>query len=111
MIDFSLAEEFDGVAYVGIVDEAEDVIVGHARLLFGGEVLVEIGEHIALDGEGSGVERNACGGNGIDTCGVVDEVGVEARALDFLGREVSGQLIQDRGYHFHVCEFFRTNIS
>ena len=33
VVDLSLAEELDGVADVGIVDEAEDVIVGDARLL------------------------------------------------------------------------------
>ena len=33
MVDFALAEVFDGVADVGIVDEAQDIIVGHARLL------------------------------------------------------------------------------
>ena len=34
VVDFPLAEEFDGVADVGIVDEAQDIVVGDARLLF-----------------------------------------------------------------------------
>ena len=33
MDDLPLAEEFDGLADVGIVTEAEDVVVGHAGLL------------------------------------------------------------------------------
>ena len=31
--DFALAEEFDNVVYVGVVGEAKNVVVGHARLL------------------------------------------------------------------------------
>ena len=31
--DLALTEEFDGVVNVGVVREAEDVIVGYARLL------------------------------------------------------------------------------
>ena len=37
--DLALAEEFQGVTDVGIVDHAEQVVVGHAGLLLGGEVL------------------------------------------------------------------------
>ena len=72
---------------------------------------MEIGEHIALDGEGGGVERNARGGNGIDACGMVDEVGVEARALDLLGREVLRKLVEDGSYHLHVRKLFRAYIG
>ena len=78
VVDLALAEEFDGVADVGIVDEAQDIVVGDARLLFGGEVLVEVGEHIALDGEVGGCKRNACGRDGVDARGMIDEVRVEA---------------------------------
>ena len=31
--DLALAEELEGIADVGIVDHAEEVIIGHARLL------------------------------------------------------------------------------
>ena len=110
MVDLALAEVFDGVADVGIVDEAKDIIVGHARLLFGGEVLVEVGEHIALHGEVRGCERHACGGDGVDACGMVDEIRVEARTLDLLRREVLRQLIEDRRDHFHMRELLRADI-
>ena len=33
MHQFSLAQELDGVADVGVIHKAEDVIVGHASLL------------------------------------------------------------------------------
>ena len=34
VVDLALAEVFDGVADVGVVDEAQDIVVGDARLLF-----------------------------------------------------------------------------
>ena len=42
MYYFALAEKFDNVVYVGIVGEAQDIVVGDARLLLCREVLVEI---------------------------------------------------------------------
>ena len=33
MHDLALAEEFEGLADVGVVDHADQVVVGHARLL------------------------------------------------------------------------------
>ena len=46
--NLALAEEFDNVVDVGIVTEAQDVIVGNPCLLLGGEVLVEVGKGISL---------------------------------------------------------------
>ena len=111
VVDLALAEEFDGVADVGVIDEAQDIVIGHARLLFGGEVLVEIREHIAFDGEGRRIERHARRRDGVDACGMVDEIGIEARSLDLLGREVLRQLVEDRGDHFHVRQLFRADIG
>ena len=39
MHDLARTQELDDVVDVGIVGKAQDVIVGHARLLLGGEVL------------------------------------------------------------------------
>ena len=44
MDDLPLTQESNHVIYVGIVREPENVIVGGARLLFGGKVLGEIGD-------------------------------------------------------------------
>ena len=41
--NLALAEEFDNVVYVGVIGEAEDVIVHCACLLLGGKVLVDVG--------------------------------------------------------------------
>ena len=105
VIDFSLSEIFDGISDVGIIYESKDIVVRDASLLFGGEVLVKIGEKIALDGEIRGCEGYACGRYRIDTRSMIDEIGVEARALDLLGREVFGQLKEDSGNHLHMSQF------
>ena len=47
--DLARTQELDDVVDVGIVGKAQDVIVGHARLLLGGEVLGEVGDGIARD--------------------------------------------------------------
>ena len=46
--DFALAEEADGVVYVGIVGKAKDVIIDNSCLLLGGEVLGDIRYGIAF---------------------------------------------------------------
>ena len=52
--DLARTQELDDVVDVGIVGKAQDVIVGHARLLLGGEVLGEVGDGIA---RASGLEK------------------------------------------------------
>ena len=62
MDDFALTEEADGIGDVGIVGKAQDVVVDDARLLFGGQVLGDVGDGVALDlkrrrGEGRAPRR------------------------------------------------------
>ena len=52
--DLARPQELDDVVDVGIVGKAQDVIVGHARLLLCGEVLGEVGDGIA---RASGLEK------------------------------------------------------
>ena len=106
MGDLSLAEKFDGIADVGIVYEAKNVIVGYARLLFGGEVFVQIGKYIALDADIGCRKGRSCGRLRINACSVINEIGIKSRSFDFLGIQVSGELIEDCGNHFHVGKFF-----
>ena len=48
MNDFAFAEELDGIADLGIVDEAEQIIVGSAGFLFCSHVFVQIGDRVAF---------------------------------------------------------------
>jgi len=73
-----------------------------------GEVLGEVSDHVALDRHAGGAPRKARGSGGIDACGVIDEIGVEARGLDLLIIEVARELVNDCAHHFEVPQFLRT---
>ena len=111
MHDLPLAEELDGLPDVGVVAEAEDVVVGHAGLLLGGQILVEVGDHIPLDPHVLHVKGHARGGHGVETQRVIHEVGGEGGVLDLLLREVAGELVQDGGDHLQMGEFFRADVG
>ena len=106
--DLALAEEAEGIAHVGIVDHTEQVVVGDARLLLGGEVLVQIGDDVALDADILRIERHSRGRLRIDADGVIGEIRVKARRLDLRLREVARQLMDDRRDHLKVRQFVRT---
>ena len=108
MGDLSLAEEFDGVADVGVIYEAKNVIIRYTRFLFFRQILVQIGENVALDADISGSKRCSACGLRINSRGMVDKIGVKARFFDFLGGEIARELIQDRCNHFEMGEFFCT---
>ena len=107
----ALAEELDGVVDVGIVGEAKDVVVGDARLLLCGEILLEIGDVVSLRGDRHRCEGLARGGAGIDAVAVADEVFIEASCLDLGRGEVARELIEDRRDHLCVAELLRADIS
>ena len=68
--DLALAEEFYNVVDVGVVREAEDIIIGYARLLLGGEVLYEVAIRIALWGDCHRVKWHSCGAWGENSVSV-----------------------------------------
>ena len=108
MHDLAFAKELYGVSDVGVINEAEEVIVGHSRLLLGGEILVKIGKNVALNADILGIKGNACGGHGIDPRGVIHEVGGEGGILDLLLGEASGELVEDGADHLQVRELLTT---
>ena len=58
MHDFSGAQEADDVLNIGVIGKAQDIVIGQACLLFGGQVFVNVGKDIAGD-------RDCLGGEGI----------------------------------------------
>ncbi len=108
MHDLALAEELDGIVDVGIVRQTQNVVVGHPCLLLGGKILVEIGDHVALDREILRVKGNARGCNGVHTRGVIHKVGSERRTLDLLLAEITGELVEDGADHLQVRELLTT---
>ena len=100
--DLARTQELDDVVDVGIVGKAQDVIVGHARLLLGGEVLGEVGDGIARDLHRRRRPRIA-GGKLREHAGrVVNEIGVEAGLFDLIYREVSRELVDDGADHLKM---------
>ena len=111
MDDLPLAQEADNVVYVGIIREPENIIVGSARLLLGGKVLCEIGDHIAADGDADRVPRHARRRLRKYAERMIDKICVKALRLDFLRRQIPGELVDDRANHFQVTELFRADVG
>ena len=111
MHDLARPQELDDVVDVGIVGKAQDVIVGHARLLLGGEVLGEVGDGIARDLHRRRRPRIA-GGELREHAGrVVDEIGIEAGLPDLIYREVPRELVDDGADHLKMPQLLRADIG
>lgn len=106
MHDFSGAKELDHIADIGVVGQAENVVIGQTGFLFRSKVLVEV-----CDGIPGRLER--CSGKGIAGgirrvkagC-VIDKVSVESALFNFVYAQVAGQLINQGADHLNVGEFF-----
>ena len=100
--DLPLPQELDGLADVGVIAEAEDVVVGHAGLLLGGQILVQVGDDVPLHPHVLHVEGHPRGGDGVDPRGVIHKVGGEGGVLDLLLGEIAGELVENGGDHFQM---------
>ena len=110
MDDLPLPQVADGIAHVRVLHHPQDVVVGAPGLLFGTQVLRQVGDHIPLGLEFAGVEGDAPGGLGPDAGGVVNVVGAEAALLDLLGGEIAGQLVDDGRHDLHVGQLLRADV-
>lgn len=108
MNDFPLSQKPDGVLDIGIIDEAQNIVVGGPGFLLCCHVFMKIGDGIAFHGKFRGVEGVARGIYGIDADGVVDEVFIETAFFDFVDGEISRQLMYDGADHLEVTELFGT---
>ena len=80
--DLAGAQELNGICNLGdISDYAENIVVGAAGFLFGGQVLMKVGDGISLGLEFTGVKGNAACGLGPDSHSVVDIVIAKAGFL------------------------------
>lgn len=106
--DFAFPEETDDIIYVGVIAEAEDVVIGDAGFLFGGKVFRQITDHITLDCHGCGIIGPTGGSGGVDSCRVIHEVGIKACGFDLIFAQIAGQLMDNGADHLQVPEFFCT---
>ena len=109
--DFALAKEFDRFAYIGIVHQAQNIVVGGSGFLLGGEVFHEVGDDIAHALQRRCGEGNACRTLRINTGRMVDKIGVKAGIFNLLGREVPRELVEDRCDHLNMRELLRAQRS
>lgn len=75
------------------------------------KVLVEVGEDIALDAHVFHVKGNTRGGDGIQTRGMVHEIGGKGAALDLLGSQISCELIENGGNDLQMRQLFRAHVG
>lgn len=103
--DLSGPQETDGVGDIRIVAHAQNVVIGKPGLLLCGQVLGQVRDGVAGDGDAVRTPGGAGGGGGVDRGGVIDEVGGEATLLDVTFCEVPRQLVNDGSHHLQVAQF------
>lgn len=91
--DLSLPQEADDVIYVRVVGQTEDVVIGEAGLLLGGQILGQIGNDISGDLHGRGGPGVAGSKLGVHACGVIHKIGVKPGGPDLIPTEVAGELM------------------
>jgi hypothetical protein len=69
---------------------------------------VKVGYYVALGLYACGIPREPACRGGVNTCGVVYKIGVEATLFNFLKAQVPCQLINNRAYHLKVRKFLYT---
>lgn len=106
--NLTLAQETDWVGDLRFLDEAQDIVIGQACLLFGGHILIQIGDGVTGGLEGLCREWLAARGHRPDGKCVVDVVFIETGRFDLLRSKVFGELTDDGGNDLEVAEFIRT---
>ena len=106
MDDLPLPQELDHVVHIRVIAEPENVVVSHPGFLLRRQVFRQIGHRVAGDGDSGGVPGTAGGGGGIDTGGVIHEIGRKAGFPNLTVAELPGQLVDDGADHFQVTQFF-----
>jgi len=104
--NFALSQEFDRVADVRVIDQAEQVIIGLARLLLCRKVFEQVCQRIAGGLDHCRSPRNTARRLRVYARGVVNKVYVKPALFDFFHAQVAGELVQNRAHHLEVCEFF-----
>lgn len=103
--DLPLPEEPDGVVHIRVIAEPENVVISHPGFLLCGQIFRQVGHRVAGDGDSGGVPGTAGGGGGIDTGGVIHEIGRKAGFPNLTVAEFPGQLVDDGADHFQMPQF------
>ena len=109
--DLSFAQIADRVTYFRIFYEAQYVVVREARFLFSSHIFVQIRDWIPGGLDHRRAPRLTGSRLWPKADRVVDIVGGEALFLEFIGRQVFRELVDDGADDFHVGELFGTDIG
>lgn len=110
MDDLPLPQEADGRDDIGVINQAQDVIVGGAGFLLGGHILTQVGDGIAGGLKRCRRKGRTAGGLRPDAGGVIDKIGRKAGALDLLDGKIPGELVDNGTDHLQMCQFLGTRI-
>ena len=110
--NFSSPQEFDRFIHIGfILYETKDIVVGGVRFLLCSHILHQIRNDIAFGLELAGIEGDAARRLRPDSDSVIHVIIAETARLDLLHGKVFGELVDDGGYHFQMCQFLRADVS
>ena len=111
MDNFTGPQESDGVRYIRVVTQTKNVVIGYPGFLLCCQVFCKIGDHIAFYADAGGVPGGTRCSGGVDTGGVVSEIGSKTAFPDLILCQVPSQLVNDGAHHFKVSKFFCTDIG
>ena len=108
---FSCSQETDGICYFrNIADYTKDIIISGPCLLFCSKVFEKICDRIAFTLKFTGIKRNTPSCLWPYTNCMVNIIWSKSGIFDFFHSQVAGELVDDRGNHFQVRQFFSSNI-
>ena len=110
MNNLTLSQEADRGGHFRIPDSPQYVVISGTRLLFGSQILSQVGNNIALGLEFAGIERDSSGSLRPQSGGMIDIIRTKTRVLNFFHGEILGQLINDSAYHFKMRKLLGTDI-
>ena len=105
MYDFTLTQEFDWIAYIGVIRKAQDIVIRFAGFLFCCKILEKIRNRIALGLKFTGIQRNSSCCLRPDTCCMINIIGSKSGIFNFLRGQISCQLMNNRSDNFKMSQF------
>ena len=107
MHNLPCTQEFDRVADIRVIAHTQNVVIGGARFLFCGQILMQVGDGVALGLDISRCPRHTAGRYRIDARGMIDIIRRKAGIHDLLAAKIARKLMHDRADHLQMIEFLR----
>ena len=111
MDDFPLPQEANDIIDVRVVAQAEDVVIGDAGFLLGGQVFRQVGDRISFDGHGGGGPGRAGGSGGVDARGVIHKIGHKAAFFHLRVGQLPRELMYNGADHLQMAQLLGADVS